>query len=678
MKFGEILANAKKRIGEIIPYDKWVEYDMLKVSIEKDDDMTFWAKWESELEKVNLYLEETLMDTKQMMSCDCGPSISCVVFKKHNIKDDLLEKLFKYVELNREGFRKIAKKHDKVKKTATPQQDLRLQTFDNRIMNAVEELETRSFFMATIPERKRSRILLAVFCILLTATITLAILQPPKNTTLLVLAAIGGFATAYSNAANDICNCVGTTVGAGVLSLRQAVLWGCVFEVLGCVVLGSQVAKEITKGIIDANNYSEDHLLYAFSMVCVLFGAASTTLLATAYGLPISATHGIIGGLVAVGMAGMGVSSIGWSTVGIVTIGWVAAPVAGGLCTFSLTILIQCLIQRHDDAIARSIKYQPLFLFVCFSVNLCFMFIKGPKFMKIKPEWLALLVALGSGVVLTVISVAVLRYISKNEKKDPQNENPQNGDVELTKNDKKELLKEPPKIPEVVQIILENNDSSGGDDSKDELPPDLASMRTLSYRTINMNTTVNQFLNERTQAKESPNPAETPFNFPLILSGLSLAFAHGGNDVGNAVGPFAAVLAVARDGEVEATPDPPFWTLLVGALAFLVGILTMGRLTIKTVGSKITKLTASKSFATQIGAAMAVMTSSALGLPVSTSHCLVGSVVGGAFASRLVGQGSVNKKVLLKILNAWLATIPLAMGIAVVCFTPFQKTFENT
>lgn len=102
----------------------------------------------------------------------------------------------------------------------------------------------------------------------------------------------------------------------------------------------------------------------------------------------------------------------------------------------------------------------------------------------------------------------------------------------------------------------------------------------------------------------------------------------------------------------------------------------MGRLTIKTVGTKITTLTASKSFATQIGAALAVMTSSALGLPVSTSHCLVGSVVGGACASRLAGKGSVNKKVLMKILHAWLATIPLAMAVAVIFFSPFQSYYR--
>lgn len=102
----------------------------------------------------------------------------------------------------------------------------------------------------------------------------------------------------------------------------------------------------------------------------------------------------------------------------------------------------------------------------------------------------------------------------------------------------------------------------------------------------------------------------------------------------------------------------------------------MGRLTIKTVGTKITALTPSKSFATQIGAAIAVMTSSALGLPVSTSHCLVGSIVGGACASKLIGEGTVNKRILMKILNAWVATIPIAMVIVVICFSPFQSYYR--
>lgn len=108
----------------------------------------------------------------------------------------------------------------------------------------------------------------------------------------------------------------------------------------------------------------------------------------------------------------------------------------------------------------------------------------------------------------------------------------------------------------------------------------------------------------------------------------------------------------------------------------MLGIITMGRLTIKTVGTKITTLTPSKSFATQMGGAIAVLGSSTIGLPVSTSHCLVGSVVGIGLFEKAMKTGTVNFAVLNRIFLAWGITIPLAMGIATLIFYPFKSFFE--
>lgn len=136
--------------------------------------------------------------------------------------------------------------------------------------------------------------------------------------------------------------------------------------------------------------------------------------------------------------------------------------------------------------------------------------------------------------------------------------------------------------------------------------------------------------------------------------------------------------AVRHDSIISPqTPDIPFTALLFGALGFFLGILTMGRLTIKTVGKGIMRLTPSRSFATQMGAAIAVMLSSALGLPVSTSHCLVGSVVGiGAF-EKMAGTGSVNAGTLVRIVLGWVITIPLAMGVALLFFAPGRQYYDD-
>jgi len=172
--------------------------------------------------------------------------------------------------------------------------------------------------------------------------------------------------------------------------------------------------------------------------------------------------------------------------------------------------------------------------------------------------------------------------------------------------------------------------------------------------------------------------AEQPFVPLLILSALSVAFAHGGNDVGNAVGPMGVVWEVWKDqNAVSGTPDTAAWILAIGAIGFVAGIMLLGSRTIETVGTKITILTPSKSFSTQMGAAVAVLASSAFGMPVSTSHCLVGAVVGVGVAQKFtVGGGKINAKALGKIVLGWLVTIPLAMLVAVIVFFAAQTKYD--
>ena len=128
---------------------------------------------------------------------------------------------------------------------------------------------------------------------------------------------------------------------------------------------------------------------------------------------------------------------------------------------------------------------------------------------------------------------------------------------------------------------------------------------------------------------------------------------------------------------VSGTPDTAVFILVIGAVGFVTGILLLGSRTIETVGTKITILTPSKSFSTQMGAAVAVLASSAFGMPVSTSHCLVGAVVGVGVAQKMTsGGGKINAKALGKIMLGWLVTIPLAMIVAVIVFYAAQSKYD--
>ena len=181
------------------------------------------------------------------------------------------------------------------------------------------------------------------------------------------------------------------------------------------------------------------------------------------------------------------------------------------------------------------------------------------------------------------------------------------------------------------------------------------------------------------RVKSPSDDPEAPFTPLLILSALTVAFAHGGNDLGNSIGPLAAILVAINGGDIRQIPDIPLWVLTLGATGFVIGIVLIGERTITTVGSKITKLTPSRSFAVQIGTAIAVLSSTVLGLAVSTSHCLVGSLIGVGMVSKLRGDhdGELNAAMLTKIVIGWAATIPLAMIVSVVIFEFMLPSYTN-
>jgi phosphate/sulfate permease len=178
--------------------------------------------------------------------------------------------------------------------------------------------------------------------------------------------------------------------------------------------------------------------------------------------------------------------------------------------------------------------------------------------------------------------------------------------------------------------------------------------------------------------RTASDPGEPAFIPLLIIAAFTSAYAHGGNDIGNSVGPLAAIMMVNDTNEVAKSPDIPIWALLYGCVGFLCGILAMGKFTIKTVANSLMVLTPSRSFAIQIGAALAVLISSVFGLPVSTSHCLVGSVVGIGFLEKyLMKKGEVNSRMLLRILASWVITIPAAMGTSLVCYGIGERYYRN-
>ncbi len=155
---------------------------------------------------------------------------------------------------------------------------------------------------------------------------------------------------------------------------------------------------------------------------------------------------------------------------------------------------------------------------------------------------------------------------------------------------------------------------------------------------------------------------ERMFGVLQILSACSVAFAHGSNDVANAIGPLAAVVNAVQHKVVEATSPVPYWLLLVGGAGIVVGLATMGSRVMATIGRRITELTPTRGYAAEFAAAITIVLASRLGLPVSTTHTLVGAVLGVGLAR---GIGALDFRVVGTIVLSWIVTIPIGAGLAI-------------
>jgi PiT family inorganic phosphate transporter len=163
---------------------------------------------------------------------------------------------------------------------------------------------------------------------------------------------------------------------------------------------------------------------------------------------------------------------------------------------------------------------------------------------------------------------------------------------------------------------------------------------------------------------------ERVFGVLMIVTACGMAFAHGSNDVANAIGPLAAVISVAQTGAVAAKSSLPAWVLVLGGGGIVIGLATYGRHVIATVGGKITQLTPSRGFAAELAAATTIVIASGTGIPISTTHTLVGAVLGVGLAR---GIDAIDLRVVGRIFVSWVVTIPAGAILAIIFFFIFKN-----
>ncbi|WP_086929456.1 inorganic phosphate transporter [Agarilytica rhodophyticola] len=417
------------------------------------------------------------------------------------------------------------------------------------------------------------------------------------GTILIVMACLFGLFMAWGVGANDVANAMGTSVGSGALTIRQAIFIAMIFEFLGAYLAGGEVTSTIRKGIIDPALMADTPEYLVYGMLAALLAAGTWLLVASIMGWPVSTTHSIVGAIVGFAAVGISMDAVEWAKVGKIVASWVVSPVLAGSISFGLFISVQKLIFDTDAPLENAKRYIPFYMFsVGFLIAMVTM-LKGLKHV-LKDAHINIgffesgIIAVVIGCVVAGVGIALLRRVKMEDE----------------------------------------------------------------------SAVANKFDN-----------VEKVFAILMIFTACAMAFAHGSNDVANAVGPLAAVVGIVKSGAVASKTTMPAWILLVGGIGIVVGLATYGFKVMATIGKKITELTPSRGFAAELGAAATVVLASGFGLPISTTHTLVGAVLGVGLAR---GIGALNLKVIGSIFLSWLVTLPAGAGLAIVFFFVLKGIFS--
>ncbi len=458
---------------------------------------------------------------------------------------------------------------------------------------------------------------------------------------LFILASIFGIFMAFNIGGNDVANSFGTSVGAKTLTIKQALLIAAIFEISGAMLAGGEVTKTIRKGIVNINGLDFDPMLFVFVMMGSLLAAGTWLLFASKRGLPVSTTHSIIGGIVGGSLALGAVVATGdqspmemvnWNKIGMIALSWVLSPLLGGLLSYAIYWYLKKYILDYNEHVESEIDHAKS---ECDALQMkianeeaseaektehaqkC----KNLESLKKKPS--AFYAIRKHVPIITAFAVAILSGML------------------LFKGLKK--LKFEFSTFETLLMIMAFSALAYG----------------ISYAFV------------KVMRKDSPKKATIRvFSFLQILTASAFAFSHGANDIANAIGPFAAIIDVLATGEISSKAPIPAIAMATFGIALVAGLWFLGKEVIKTVGTRLAEIFPVTGFAAELGASAVILAATKLGIPVSSTHILIGAVIGIGVLNR-----DANWKLMKPIAMAWVITLPVAGIMSAIFFFILKALF---
>ncbi|KAL8727177.1 MAG: hypothetical protein Q9166_006214 [cf. Caloplaca sp. 2 TL-2023] len=551
-----------------------------------------------------------------------------------------------------------------------------------------------------------------------------------KYSWILALISILFCVSSFMNGANDVANSYATSVAARTLTMPQVGFLSMITEFVGAVALGSRVTNTIKNGIISIDRFEGNPGSLILAMGCAEFGSATWLAIATSIGYPVSTTQTIVGALVGVGIAADSPVTWEWDdgSVSQVAASWAIAPLLAACFSALVFSTAKFGILERKDPFRIGMACIPFYLAFTCAILALFIVIESPSAPSLEEFGAGKAVGIVLGVFFGILAIAYIfvrpylhRRLVKNDARVKFYHIPL-GPL-LWKEDP--YIYYPARADGVVVIDYYenaynslNSSASNVSDSPNASEKDVAMAETSALEKANpiivptararivepeerflaptkhlpvvhpsrLWSFTKYFLFQgvtrecvshsdprlhatHARAKVYDNRVEHLFTYCQVLSAMLMSIAHGSNDVANAIGPWAAAYSTYQAGEVATKVPTPVWALVIAGFLLGAGFWFYGFKIMRALGNRITQMSPSRGFSTELGAAITVLLASRLGLPVSTTQCLAGATVGVALMN--LDVRAVNWRQIVFIFSGWILTLPcagllagLAMGMA--------------
>ncbi|KAJ6782945.1 hypothetical protein PWT90_10454 [Aphanocladium album] len=547
---------------------------------------------------------------------------------------------------------------------------------------------------------------------------------------LLAVGTIFAFLDAWNIGANDVANSWASSVSSRSVTYLQAMCGASLMEFTGALGVGGRVADTIRTKVVDTKAFAAQPGLLMLGMVCAVMASSIYLTMATKFGMPVSTTHSILGGVLGMGvgaLGGKGVTWVGYTKTGAldlkqgvvqVFLAWIIAPILSGGFAAIIFLIIKYGVLLRSNPAAKGLFLVPIYFWLTASLIVMLLIWKGGDY-KVNltdAQIPGVIVGAGAGfaLLITLFLVPWMYRVVIKEDWQLKTWHIFQGPFLLRRG---EVPPPPANFTGVVRNYYEGhltreelearrgrNNAVANDDieaqpehqdkktvsdvvSEDEVPksthksligpkPDgpwhspavafwwlkWAVLRGVDQDVVSSQSEKSVIAGDveeiHARARHFDNKAEFLYTFLQVMTAAAASFTHGANDVANAVGPYASIYQIWKTEAIPKKAEVPRWILAFGGVGICIGLWTYGYHIMRNLGNRVTLMSPSRGFSMELGSVITVIMATRLQLPVSTTQCITGAIVGVGLCNG--DWRSINWRMVSWIYLGWFITVPVA------------------